>query len=301
MTIDVESPLIRKLKFRENIGLFKCPVCGEEMMFEPLNTLSCLNKHTFDLAKKGYVNLLLSSVKTEYGKEMFEARKVMSDKGFYDPMIDTISKLLIVELSKMIADDITILDAGCGEGTHLAQVLRKLKKGTCVSLQGVGIDISKEGIQIAAKNYPEIIWCVADLARIPVRDRQFNMILNILSPANYKEFNRVLHNDGILVKVVPGNSYLKELREIFYDENDKKVYSSEEVIKHFGNNFNIVDIHEVSYEFSTNKEELESIIKMTPLSWGVTQEKILKAHRAINNITIHLQIIFGARAINYRL
>ncbi|KUO50848.1 MAG: hypothetical protein APF76_01315 [Desulfitibacter sp. BRH_c19] len=295
MTIDVKLASIRKLKFMDNIDLFKCPVCGQEMKFHNYNTLTCIDNHSFDLAKKGYVNLLLNSVKTEYGKQMFESRKVVSDKGFFDTMIDRVSNMLAEEISKMLFTDVKILDAGCGEGTHLAQVLKNLKKRTCVNLQGIGLDISKEGIQIAAKNYHEIIWCVADLARIPVRDRQFNIVLNILSPANYKEFNRILRDDGILVKVVPGSSYLKELRNIFY-EDDKKAYSNEEVINHLANNFNILDIHDVSYEFEINKEEeLESIIKMTPLSWGVTKERILKAFNEINKITVDLQIVFGSR------
>ena len=51
---------------------------------------------------------------------------------------------------------------------------------------------------------------------------EFDVILNILSPANYAEFTRLLKPDGLFVKVVPENDYLKELRNVFYDETERQ-------------------------------------------------------------------------------
>src|SRR5690606_1726201 len=147
-------------------------------------------------------------------------------------------------------------------------------------LKGVGVDISKEGILLASKNYFDIIWCVADLANLPFMDSQFDVILNILSPANYEEFNRTLKDDGILIKVIPGNSYLKELRDIFYDGTEKEVYSNDEVIEHCSKNLKILDIREVSYDKKIGEEELVYLINMTPLSWTVTDAKIAQAFKA---------------------
>ena len=93
----------------------------------------------------------------------------------------------------------------------------------------MGIDISKEGITMASKAYFGIIWCVADLTNFPLMNEQFDVIINILSPSNYEEFARVLKDDGILIKVVPGNSYLKELRDIFYGEANKREYSNQKL------------------------------------------------------------------------
>lgn len=72
----------------------------------------------------------------------------------------------------------------------------------------VGIDISKEGILLAAKGYPEMIWSVADLAACPFADGKFYAIVNILSPANYLEFKRILNEDGVFIKVMPQEGYL---------------------------------------------------------------------------------------------
>ncbi len=77
---------------------------------------------------------------------------------------------------------------------------------------GVGLDLAKAGIVSATKQEREAIWCVADLAAAPFRNRSFDAILNILSPSNYAEFERLLSDDGIVLKVIPKSGYLKELR-----------------------------------------------------------------------------------------
>ena len=37
-----------------------------------------------------------------------------------------------------------IFDAGCGEGSHLGQIIHRLRSKGVSDLQGVGIDISKK-------------------------------------------------------------------------------------------------------------------------------------------------------------
>ncbi|MDF9410042.1 MAG: 23S rRNA methyltransferase A [Pelotomaculum sp. PtaB.Bin013] len=108
-------------------------------------------------------------------------------------------------------------------------------------------------------------------------------------------FNRIIKEDGILVKVVPGNYYLKELRSAFYDKTDKQTYSNERVVELFGNNFTILDARQVLYSMAV-KENIEHLVKMTPLSWGATDEKIQEVlDIGINNITMDLTIILGKK------
>src|SRR5699024_8950783 len=80
----------------------------------------------------------------------------------------------------------------------------------------MGLDVSKEGVIMAAKNYKDTIWLVGDLANTPIGDGSCQVILNIFSPANYMEFKRVLAPNGLVVKVVPRANYLKELREVLF-------------------------------------------------------------------------------------
>jgi len=260
-------------------------------------SLICLGNHSFDLAKKGYVNLLASSRKDEYDTEMLEARKQVCDKGFFDPLLEKINGLILGFVPDCPSTSIKILDVGCGEGTHLARILVNLEnsgKFTSENITGIGLDISKEGIQIASKNYHHIVWCVANLARIPIKDKQIDIILNILSPSNYSEFKRVLVNNGLLLKVVPGANYLKELRSVFYDQTDKETYSNEQVIKHFSNSFDIMNIEQIEYEFAVTEEALEEIIRMSPLAWGVEGDKKDKALvSGIKKITVDFTLILA--------
>ncbi|OPX90421.1 MAG: 23S rRNA (guanine(745)-N(1))-methyltransferase [Pelotomaculum sp. PtaB.Bin104] len=281
-------------KIIDNIDMFKCPKCGESMNMSGDKSVVCYNKHNFDLSKTGYANLLLRSVKTEYNKYMFASRNIICRIGFFEPMINFISNIIIDIVHKNKLNSFKVLDVGCGEGSHLAQIINNILERTASNILGVGIDISKDGIQIASKNYPNVIWCVADLTRIPVLDNQFNTVMSILSPANYSEFNRIIADDGLIIKVVPGRAYLEELRRIFYNNTDKETYSNENIIKHFAGNFNILDIHRLFYNVKVNKENLGHLIKMTPLSWGATNNQIDYALNAgINNVTVDLSVIVG--------
>ena len=105
----------------------------------------------------------------------------------------------------------------------------KAKKTGFADLTGVGIDLSKEGIRVAAKEHRDIIWCVADLTKLPLQNQQFDLVLNILSPANYGEFKRVLKEHGILVKLLPTADYLIELRELLFKGTDKELYENDSV------------------------------------------------------------------------
>lgn len=310
-------------EIKENIEIFKCPVCGKKVSLDA-KSLICSDKHCFDISKKGYINLLLNAKKQNYDKELFISRDIICKMGFFDPLIELLVSL-ITSSTNNGRETIRILDAGCGEGFHLTQVIEFLNgkseidknqashtaSESMVSGQGsgksdymnvnhrykgLGIDISKEGIISASKKSKAIIWCVADLAKIPIMDKTIDIILNILSPSNYREFERLISENGILIKVVPGPSYLKELRQVFYEETDKENYSNARVIEHFERNFNRKETRHLKYSVKVNKDELRHLIKMTPLSWGVDEQKIEKVlEMSIDSITADFSIMMGIK------
>ncbi|QGU96382.1 methyltransferase domain-containing protein [Clostridium bovifaecis] len=209
-------------------------------------------------------------------------------------MVELLSEIIVKLISSDVFDKGKILDVGCGEGSHLNQVIGKLQKKTRIKFDGVGIDISKEGIQVASKEYPNNVWCVGDLAKNPFMDKKFDIILNILSASNYSEFNRIISDNGILIKVVPGSNYLKELRKLFYYKTDKESYSNEKVLNHFNNNFPLVDKEQIQYTVALDRIDLENLIKMTPLSWSATEKKVKRAlDIGINKITVEFTAMYG--------
>jgi len=104
-----------------------------------------------------------------------------------------------------------VADLGCGEGSHLQYIS---KEWAHTPWSGFGLDISKEAIALAAKKYANRIWLVGDLAHLPFAAQSFHVLLNILSPSNYREFKRIMVPCGIVIKVVPRSQYLKELRDV---------------------------------------------------------------------------------------
>ena len=194
-------------------NLFQCPICSGPLNADPDYSLRCPNRHCFDISKSGYVHLLPRPAASDYGKSLFESRRKVMQSGFFDPLHRLVSELLTESLAEH-EDTAAILDAGCGEGFHLSNIRERLARGIGRPALGVGLDIAKEGVALAAGNDPASLWCVADLAACPLMDKRFDAILNILSPAHYAESSRLLKRDGRMVKVIPEPGYLRELRDL---------------------------------------------------------------------------------------
>jgi len=275
-------------------SLFKCPVCNGAMLMNDTNSLTCNFRHSFDLSKKGYLNLLTSAISPVYSKELFEARHKLCKSGLYNPLVDELAKIITRYKNESIKKEINILDAGCGEGTHIYDIYKRISEDLNYSF--IGVDISKDSINIAANNMADIIWCVADLAKLPFKNRSFDFILNILSPANYGEFQRVLTDEGIVIKVVPGSQYLIELRELFYSRLKAAKYSNSKVINYFSKKLKLEDILNINYSFTVDKEFLPYLVEMTPLTWGQnTKKQELVFEKDVMNITVDLAIIIGKK------
>lgn len=103
---------------------------------------------------------------------------------------------------------------------------------------------------------------VADFGK--QNDRQFHFILNMLSPANYSEFQRLIADDGMVIKVIPERDYLIELRNIFYEGSQKQVYSNEHTQEQFYNHFEIADVTNVRYQVVLDDTLIEPLLRMTP-------------------------------------
>lgn len=165
----------------------------------------CSNRHSFDLARSGYINLLQPQDRRSRQPgdtaQAVLARRRLHDAGVTQPFLQAITELLSVT-----PDDI-ILDAGCGEGFYLGSLAAA---GGC---QALGIDISIPAIDSAARRYPGCEWIVANADRfVPCGDRGFSKVISITARMNAKEFSRVLQPDGRLLVAIPAPDDLIELR-----------------------------------------------------------------------------------------
>ncbi|MBE5394010.1 MULTISPECIES: putative RNA methyltransferase [Brevibacillus] len=278
-----------------NNGLFRCPLCSGAMELILEKSLQCTNHHTFDLSRQGYVNVLSHGLKTKYDKQMFESRRSLYKSGVFQPLVDQIGGRIIRE-HESTREPLRILDAGCGEGSHLFAIREKIVQSSPHELLAVGADIAKEGIYLASRDYPDMIWCVADIANCPFASQQFHFILAILSPSNYAECQRMLKDDGMVIKVIPESGYLQELRAIFYEQSDKQLYANDNTVARFTEAFELVESERLKYSWKLEKALVEPLIRMTPLSWGCTEEDLQKAKDMdISEITIDLRILYGKK------
>nr|WP_231116910.1 methyltransferase domain-containing protein [Paenibacillus polymyxa] len=187
-----------------------------------------------------------------------------------------------------------LLDAGCGEGSHSTHIQDKLTGKGITELTSVGMDLSKEGIVAAAKAYPYSLWCVADLAHCPFANQQFDAVLNILSPSNYGEFKRILGEDGCILKVIPEQHYLQELRCLY--EQKKPAYSNDNILSRFKDNFILLSAERVTYRFMLNADLVEPLLHMTPLSWGATEADWQRMEKIdLPYVTVDLLILCGKK------
>ncbi|MDS9333093.1 methyltransferase domain-containing protein [Streptococcus pneumoniae] len=272
-----------KLQRFASATAFACPICQENLTLLETN-FKCCNRHSFDLTKFGYVNLVPQIKQSaNYDKENFQNRQQILEAGFYQAILDAVSDLLASSKTTT-----TILDIGCGEGFYSRKLQESHSEKTFYAF-----DISKDSVQIAAKSEPNwaVNWFVGDLARLPIKDANMDILLDIFSPANYGEFRRVLSKDGILIKVIPTENHLKEIRQRVQDQLTNKEYSNQDIKEHFQEHFTILSSQTASLTKTITAEQLQALLSMTPLLFYVDQSKIDWSQ--LTEITIEAEILVG--------
>ena len=272
-----------KLQRFASATAFACPICQENLTLVE-NSLKCNNRHSFDLAKFGYVNLAPQIKQSaNYDKENFQNRQQILEAGFYQAILEAVSDLLSNSKNAK-----TILDIGCGEGFYSRKLQERHPDKTFYAF-----DISKDSVQIAAKSEPNwaVNWFVGDLARLPIKDASMDILLDIFSPANYGEFRRVLSKDGILIKVIPTKNHLKEIRQKVQDQLTNKDYSNQDIKNHFQEHFTILSSQTASLTKTITADQLQALLSMTPLLFHIDQTKIDWSQ--LTEITIEAEILVG--------
>ena len=272
-----------KLQRFASATAFACPICQENLTLLE-SSLKCNNRHSFDLAKFGYVNLAPQIKQSaNYDKENFQNRQQILEAGFYQAILEVVSDLLSNSKNAK-----TILDIGCGEGFYSRKLQERHPDKTFYAF-----DISKDSVQIAAKSEPNwaVNWFVGDLARLPIKDASMDILLDIFSPANYGEFRRVLSKDGILIKVIPTKNHLKEIRQKVQDQLTNKDYSNQDIKNHFQEHFTILSSQTASLTKTITADQLQALLSMTPLLFHIDQSKIDWSQ--LTEITIEAEILVG--------
>ena len=200
----------------------KCPVCGQALTCEN-RTWRCENRHSYDIAREGYVNLLSSHKSGELtgdNREMALSRRDFLNKGYYAPLAEAVTD----RLRQYSDDGDTVLDICCGEGYYTAYAAQRLDR------RFYGFDLSKSMVRLAAKRKTSARFFVANIAAIPITDGAVKAAFHLFAPFHAAEFRRVIAADGVIMTAIPGRDHLYGLKEVLYDQpyrNDEKEPSAE--------------------------------------------------------------------------
>lgn len=250
----------------ECVSSFICPICGTALERKE-NCLVCKKKHSFDLHKSGYCNLLMSQqIKAKrHGddKMMVKARQDFLEKGFYNPLCNKLCELVL----KYTKKNAIILDAGCGEGFYTAKISQTLaenQKEPCI----FGIDISKDALTAAAKRIKDMEFSVASVFKLPVANDYCDIVLSVFAPVSESEFLRVLKNNGIFIKAFPLQKHLWELKEAIYDNPYENEAENEEL-----KGFTLIEKPEIKTEILLESNtDIKNLFSMTPYYYKTSEK-----------------------------
>ncbi len=258
---------------------FICPVCKGQLT-RLHSSYRCEINHTFDIAKEGYVNLLMSQKSSlkRHGddKLMVRARRDFLAKDFYKPLCDELCKCI----GEQLCCGATVVDVGCGEGYYTKAV------SDSTDFNIYGVDVSKEALKFAAKNIRNGEFCVASAFDLPFGDKSVDCVLNVFAPSAYGEFHRVLRDDGLLIKAVPLEEHLWELKCALYNEpyKNKPEKRDDEL-------FELVFSQELKYKISlTDQNDIANLFKMTPYYYKTGRED---AQRLMLLASLETTVHFG--------
>ncbi len=239
------------------LEILTCPNCSEKLIPSD-NLFHCHNNHSFDVAKEGYLNLLLPNQKKSKlpgdSKEMIENREGFLSYGFYTPLAKKIQQK--VEGHFDGGTPFGILDIGCGSGYYLRQLVGP-------DVHKIGIDISKFAISKAAKLDKDAQYIVSSYLRCPVATESIDVILNNFAPVDLSESIRILKSKGVLLKIVPYKNHMRQVAELIY--TDFQPHSTDfvqRVENHPG--LEIICSEELKYTRKITKEKAAQLIGMTP-------------------------------------
>lgn len=242
------------------MNILKCPVCGRELYRED-RTWRCENRHSFDIAKEGYVNLLSAHRSGDTigdNKEMARSRRDFLNKGYYEPLASAVTECL----RRYSSDGDSVLDICCGEGYYTAYAAGRLKRDY------YGFDLSKNMVRLASKRGCGAAFFVANIASVPIRDGTVKAAFHLFAPFHAAEFSRIIADDGVVLTALPGRDHLLGLKELLYDDpylNDEKEPSAE--------GLQAVERIRVRSEITLdNRDDILSLFQMTPYYYHTPTE-----------------------------
>ena len=253
--------------------LLKCPVCAGPLTVGE-KSATCERRHAFDVARQGYLNLLLPNQRHSPdpgdSPEMMRSRRAFLQAGFYDQMAQatsaTVAEILAGRSSAAVAD------IGCGEGFFLSKLKASFDaEAATKAYRYVGVDISRTGVRMATTYDRKIAWIVASLHHSPFVDGSLDVVISMFSPIASSDVRRIVRPDGALVTVTPGPDHLDALRAVIYPS--VVPHAETPALMAGDTGFDLVRATRVRYPIAlTSAADIMNLLAMTPYYWNISLE-----------------------------
>jgi 23S rRNA (guanine745-N1)-methyltransferase len=220
--------------------------------------LACGRGHSYDLARRGYVNLLQPQDRRSRAAgdtpAAVEARARLLASGVGRGVLDG-----FVQRAAALAlpDTSCVVDLGSGSGDALASL------AAMRAIDGVGIDLSAAAAEHAARRFPTLTWVVANAdRRLPLLDMSVDLVLSLHGRRNPAECARVLNQGGFLLAGVPADDDLRELRAVVLGQAVERERAGALVAEH-ATFFTLVDRTSAREQHVLEPDALKDVLRAT--------------------------------------
>lgn len=238
-----------------------CPVCRLELaLADGARVWACPAGHRFDVARQGYVNLLVAGQRRSRqpgdSPEMVRARQRFLATGAYDPLTAAVAEGVAATAPEVV------LDVGCGEGRHTRAL------GAPAVL---GIDVAKAAVAVAARAHAGGRYAVASAGDIPLGDGVVDAAVIVFGPAVPDQLARIVRRGGSVVTAHPGPDHLAGLRSLVYRQS--RPHEVKGPLRHGDEWFDETGSWPLTWPLTVpDAAALDDLFTMTPYRWHATAD-----------------------------
>ncbi len=240
--------------------VMRCPLCGAALDMTQSSLLCCgARRHTFDIAKSGYVNFNTHLPTSGDDKAMAAARQSFLRRGYYAPLAEAIAA--------EAGSGVLLADAGCGEGYYTEIAARGFA-------HALGADLSKYALALAAKSAKrqglaeKLLYTAASVYALPLADGVCDCVTNVFAPCVEKEYCRVLRDGGRLIVAAAGRDHLYGLKEQLYD-----TVIPNEPRRDYPTEMRLEKTLSVRYAVTVDGADIASLFMMTPYYYRTKKDR----------------------------